>query len=230
MTFSEGHNGRLPLRYRLDFICDRRRLAMDGGRLERPSAFAVRARLTICSVRSGAPQQLRPGRPLRRMLDRDGATGPRWPDHPGYEGQYTSRSAVNRAPVENDALAIAQASWAHAQHAWIAQVGDGPRNRAKLLAGDDTWRSLAHLCRWVCSAALFFFFDFIDTLLVVCARHSHSIVPGGLLVTSYTTRFTPRTSLMMRVAARPRKSIGNGKKSAVIPSVEVTARSAQTYS
>lgn len=30
-------------------------------------------------------------------------------------------------------------------------------------------------------------------------RYSHSIVPGGLLVTSSTTRFTPATSLMMRL-------------------------------
>jgi hypothetical protein len=30
--------------------------------------------------------------------------------------------------------------------------------------------------------------------------YSHSIVPGGLLVMSYTTRLTPLTSLMMRVA------------------------------
>ena len=34
--------------------------------------------------------------------------------------------------------------------------------------------------------------------------YSHSIVPGGLLVTSYTTRFTPFTSLMIRVAVSPR--------------------------
>ena len=40
--------------------------------------------------------------------------------------------------------------------------------------------------------------------------HSHSIVPGGLLVTSYTTRFTPFTSLMMRVATWPMNPISNG--------------------
>ena len=39
--------------------------------------------------------------------------------------------------------------------------------------------------------------------------HSHSIVPGGLLVTSYTTRLTPLTSLIMRVAVRPRKFMSN---------------------
>ncbi len=33
----------------------------------------------------------------------------------------------------------------------------------------------------------------------VKAPHSHSIVPGGLLVMSYTTRFTPFTSLTMRL-------------------------------
>ena len=30
-------------------------------------------------------------------------------------------------------------------------------------------------------------------------RHSHSMVPGGLLVTSSTTRFTSATSLVIRV-------------------------------
>ena len=40
--------------------------------------------------------------------------------------------------------------------------------------------------------------------------HSHSIVPGGLLVTSYTTRFTPFTSLMMRVATWPMNFMSNG--------------------
>jgi hypothetical protein len=40
--------------------------------------------------------------------------------------------------------------------------------------------------------------------------YSHSIVPGGLLVTSYTTRFTPFTSLMMRVATWPMNFMSNG--------------------
>ena len=60
--------------------------------------------------------------------------------------------------------------------------------------------------------------------------HSHSIVPGGFDVTSYTTRLIPRTSLMIRVATFPRKPMSKGKKSAVMPSTEVTARSAQTWS
>jgi hypothetical protein len=34
--------------------------------------------------------------------------------------------------------------------------------------------------------------------------YSHSIVPGGFDVMSYTTRLTPLTSLMMRVAVSPR--------------------------
>ncbi len=41
-------------------------------------------------------------------------------------------------------------------------------------------------------------------------HHSHSIVPGGLLVTSYTTRFTPFTSLVIRVATRPMNAMSNG--------------------
>jgi hypothetical protein len=39
--------------------------------------------------------------------------------------------------------------------------------------------------------------------------YSHSIVPGGLLVTSYTTRLTPLTSLMIRVAVSPKNFISN---------------------
>ena len=41
-------------------------------------------------------------------------------------------------------------------------------------------------------------------------NHSHSIVPGGLLVMSYVTRLIPRTSLMIRAATRPRKAWSNG--------------------
>src|SRR6185437_3389726 len=40
--------------------------------------------------------------------------------------------------------------------------------------------------------------------------HSHSIVPGGLLVTSYTTRLMPRTSLTRRVETFARKECSNG--------------------
>jgi len=36
--------------------------------------------------------------------------------------------------------------------------------------------------------------------------YSHSIVAGGLLLTSYTTRFTPRTLLMIRVLILPSTS------------------------
>ena len=44
----------------------------------------------------------------------------------------------------------------------------------------------------------------------ILSGHSHSIVPGGLDVTSYTTRLTPFTSLMIRVAVSPRNFISNG--------------------
>src|SRR5690606_25912618 len=40
-------------------------------------------------------------------------------------------------------------------------------------------------------------------------RHSHSIVPGGLLVTSRTTRLTSGTSLVMRVEIRASTSYGS---------------------
>ncbi len=38
------------------------------------------------------------------------------------------------------------------------------------------------------------------------AIYSHSMVPGGLDVMSYTTRLTPGTSLMIRVETFPRNS------------------------
>lgn len=60
--------------------------------------------------------------------------------------------------------------------------------------------------------------------------HSHSIVAGGLLEISYTTRLTPRTSLMMREDTFARNSYGKRAQSAVIPSFEVTARSESTFS
>jgi hypothetical protein len=53
----------------------------------------------------------------------------------------------------------------------------------------------------------------IDLTWPLCgqvADHSHSMVPGGLDVMSYTTRLMPRTSLTMRVAVRARKLCSKG--------------------
>ena len=55
--------------------------------------------------------------------------------------------------------------------------------------------------------------------------HSHSMVPGGLEVTSSTTRLTSRTSLVMRVEIRASTSDGTRVQSAVMASSEVTGRS-----
>ena len=60
--------------------------------------------------------------------------------------------------------------------------------------------------------------------------HSHSMVAGGLELMSYVTRFTPRTSLMIRLEILPNTSAGNANQSAVMPSRLVTARSATTWS
>ena len=56
-------------------------------------------------------------------------------------------------------------------------------------------------------------------------RHSHSMVPGGLLVTSRTTRLTSGTSLVMRVEIRAIRSYGRRDQSAVIASSLDTGRS-----
>ena len=55
--------------------------------------------------------------------------------------------------------------------------------------------------------------------------HSHSMVPGGLLVTSSTTRLTSGTSLVIRVEILARTSYGTRVQSAVIASSEETGRS-----
>ena len=60
--------------------------------------------------------------------------------------------------------------------------------------------------------------------LLPFARHSHSMVPGGLLVTSSTTRLTSRTSLVIRVEIRASTSYGSRAQSAVIASSLVTGR------
>jgi hypothetical protein len=56
--------------------------------------------------------------------------------------------------------------------------------------------------------------------------YSHSMVAGGLLVISYTTRLTPGTSLTMRLLMAPSKSGGIRAQSAVMKSSVVTARMA----
>src|SRR5215213_2861632 len=58
--------------------------------------------------------------------------------------------------------------------------------------------------------------------------YSHSIVPGGLLVMSSTTRLTSRIWLIIREAMRSSRSYGRRAQSAVIASSDVTARIATT--
>jgi hypothetical protein len=55
--------------------------------------------------------------------------------------------------------------------------------------------------------------------------YSHSIVAGGLLVTSSTTRLISGTSLVTRVEIRASTSSGSRAQSAVIASSLVTGRS-----
>jgi len=57
--------------------------------------------------------------------------------------------------------------------------------------------------------------------------YSHSMVPGGLEVMSYTTRLMPRTSLTIRLEMARSTSYGSGAQSAVMPSSECTARTQQ---
>ena len=54
--------------------------------------------------------------------------------------------------------------------------------------------------------------------------YSHSIVAGGFDVMSYATRFTPGTSATMRLEIRARTSYGSFAQSAVMASLDSTAR------
>ena len=58
--------------------------------------------------------------------------------------------------------------------------------------------------------------------------HSHSMVAGGLLETSYTTREMSGISLMMRLEMCSIKSKGKRAQRAVMKSVVSTARNAMT--
>ena len=59
---------------------------------------------------------------------------------------------------------------------------------------------------------------------------SHSMVAGGLLLTSRTTRLMPRTSLVTRLEILATRSQGRRAQSAVIPSRLSTARRTQADS
>ena len=53
--------------------------------------------------------------------------------------------------------------------------------------------------------------------------YSHSIVPGGFEVMSYTTRLIPATSLIIRFETLSKNAWGKCEKLAVIPSIASTA-------
>src|SRR5262249_8161505 len=61
-------------------------------------------------------------------------------------------------------------------------------------------------------------------------NHSHSIVEGGSLLISYTTRLTPLTWSRIRVAILASNSYGKWAQSAVMKSSVWTARKAITFS
>jgi hypothetical protein len=67
------------------------------------------------------------------------------------------------------------------------------------------------------------------SLLTFYLVYSHSIVPGGFDVVSYTTRFIPRISFTIRFEIDLITGHGNSTTSAVMPSSEFTARIAHVY-
>lgn len=70
------------------------------------------------------------------------------------------------------------------------------------------------------------FADAVFDFMCLARYHSNSIVPGGLLVRSYITRFTPFTSFMILVITFCSTSNGISEQSAVMKSLVLTARSA----
>jgi hypothetical protein len=110
-------------------------------------------------------------------------------------------------------------------HALLVIQGK-PRDAAiGISAGAISAASTRAATRWPCGRTLSRRGELRD---VSPSPHSHSIVAGGFELTSYTTRFTPSTSLAIRLDTRASTSGGKGNQSAVIPSRLVTARSAIT--
>jgi hypothetical protein len=62
------------------------------------------------------------------------------------------------------------------------------------------------------------------------SNYSHSIVAGGLLLMSYTTRLIPLTLLIISLEMWAKNSYGKCAQSAVMPSTLVTALSATVNS
>ncbi len=89
---------------------------------------------------------------------------------------------VSWAPHDGHFSASASGRTAEHQGQWISDV----------LIGSDM-RALCTPARWI-------------SPLTWLVRHSHSIVAGGLLLMSYTTRLTPGTSLTIRELILPRTS------------------------
>src|SRR5215218_4900457 len=71
--------------------------------------------------------------------------------------------------------------------------------------------------------------DPLEKGLMRMAHYSHSMVAGGLLVMSRTTRFTWSTSFVIRVLIPSSTSYGSRPQSAVIASSLVTGRSPIGY-
>lgn len=119
-----------------------------------------------------------------------------------------------------------------------ADVGSSFENSQKPTCGDAVGVGIATLntsseesrvCGFGQGSAPFFRKPSI-CLVMSDGHHSHSIVAGGLLDTSYTTRLIPRTSLIIREEIRASNGCGSGAQSAVMKSNVCTARSATTYS
>src|SRR5689334_4035180 len=151
-----------------------------------------------------APARPAPAPPLVDLFEQQEEHDPA--EHAAEHGRHPAGAGAERDDVEGreeqaDDHAVADAEQIVAGARRLAVFGlVARRGRVGVLA---RWRRLAR-------------------------PYSHSIVPGGLLVMSSTTRWTSRISLIMREAICSSRSYGSRAQSAVIASSDVTARIATT--
>jgi len=102
-------------------------------------------------------------------------------------------------------------------------------HRLPVRSRNDNPAIFAYLCRLNRHMTPLTKYDIVATTRHSHQAYSHSIVPGGFDVMSYTTRLIPRTSLTIRLEIVRSTSYGSGAQSAVMPSSLSTARIAQVF-
>src|SRR5207302_2026539 len=139
-----------------------------------------------------------------------------------FLARHDHRLRRRRDPVEHS-VGGCSGGTASTRNAELRERDEPPVRAGPLGVGMDAERAVSPLAfQKPCDHPL------APGLIYGSGDYSHSIVPGGFDVMSNTTRFTPLTSLTMRLLIRASTSYGTRAQSAVIASSLVTTRTATT--